>query len=225
MARVLFTSRDGGVSAGDFHSNNLGLHVGDDREAVLRNRGLLAHQFSLEKIVFMNQTHSTTVMEISETLNSLTHSVDADAIFTTQKNVGLAVQVADCIPLLLHSPQVVAAVHVGRRGLLNGIIGKVLDQLSNYCDLQDLVAEIGPAICGDCYEVDLETYLAVVEKIPQCATSAKEHRLDLVAGSTALLSRVGVQVRNWHACTRCNEGYFSYRKNPVTGRQVGVVAL
>ncbi|MEI6406155.1 MAG: peptidoglycan editing factor PgeF [Actinomycetes bacterium] len=225
MGRILFTSKDGGVSAGDYYSNNLGLHVGDDPEIVMRNRKLLVDEFSLENIVFMEQTHSTTVVEIFEPFNSLTNSVEADAIITTQRNVGLAVQVADCIPLLLYSPQVVAAVHVGRRGLLNGIIEKVLEHITHYCDPKDLVAEIGPAICSECYEVDQETYMAAIEKIPECATSENELRLDLVAGSSALLSRGGVHVRNWHVCTRCDEGYFSYRKNPVTGRQVGVVAL
>ena len=104
--------------------NNLALHTGDDRDRVLRNREDLQRDLHLDSLQFMNQTHSNTVVMVNAASEI---DPDADALVTQQPGLGLAVLVADCIPLLLSSPTCVAAVHVGRVGMTNGIIDKTLD--------------------------------------------------------------------------------------------------
>jgi YfiH family protein len=221
MARILFTSRTGGIGSPPYLSFNLGQHVADDPKVVAKNRHSLLSEFSVDSIFYMDQVHGIDIFEVTSETKA---TPIADAIFTREKNVALAVQVADCIPLLLASSSMVAAVHVGRKGLAGGIIEKVLDLFHEASDIQ-VKADIGPAICGNCYEVDLETYESVIALVPETATSSQRHHLDLINGAKSILNRNGVAVRDWGICTKENQNYFSYRRDGVTGRQAGVIAL
>ena len=122
MARALFTNRDGGQSTGPYRDFNLALHVGDDPAVVARNRSLLAASLGIPatSLRFMNQSHGSRVAIVG-TSEKTAELPEADALFTQQSGVALVVLVADCIPLLLVSDQGVAAVHVGRKGLVAGI--------------------------------------------------------------------------------------------------------
>lgn len=221
MARTLFTGRAGGFSLGNYSSFNLGTHVQDDFDTVIKNREFLRTLFSVEHLVFMNQSHGTNVIEI---ISGEEPVQNADAIFTSTKGIGLAVLVADCIPLLISSGSMVAAVHVGRRGLLAGIIQKVITYFPK-TGHENISAVIGPCICTHCYEVDLVTYENAISLIPELATSLELHRLDLVAGAKAILAAHDVSVTDYSICTRENQNYFSFRRNALTGRQAGVIAL
>lgn len=221
MARILFTSRSGGYSAPPYLSFNLGQHVGDDPQVVAKNRHNLLAEFSADSIFYMDQVHGIDIFEVTSETKT---TPIADAIFTREKNVALAVQVADCIPLLLSSSSMVAAVHVGRKGLAGGIIEKIIE-LFHDVKAEEIKADIGPAICGDCYEVDPETYESVISRVPETATTSRRFHLDLIKGAENILSRNEIAVRDWGICTKENPNYFSYRRDGVTGRQVGVIAL
>lgn len=221
MARILFTSRSGGSSSTPYLSFNLSQRVADDPLVVAKNRHFLLSEFSVDSIFYMDQVHGTDIIEVTSETKT---APIADAIFTREKNVALAVQVADCIPLLLSSSSMVAAVHVGRKGLTSGIIEKVIELFYEGEDTQ-IKADIGPAICGKCYEVDLETYESVIALVPETATSIQRRHLDLIKGAKNKLDRSGIAVRDWGICTKENQNYFSYRRDGVTGRQVGVIAL
>ena len=155
-----FTNRLGGASQGFYSSLNLGDHVGDQPSDVLANRE------SLEKlhgpIQFMNQVHGSRIVIIE---NVTDEAPTADALVTGIPGVTLAVMVADCIPLLLTSREAVAAVHVGRRGLVNGIAVTTLE-LMREMGAQDICATIGPAICGSCYEVSSQLHDEVIAQFP-----------------------------------------------------------
>lgn len=83
-----------------------------------------------------------------------------DAALTNQPGLLLAVQVADCLPLLLVDPgrRVVAAVHAGWRGTLAGIAEKTVGRMRRdfNCQPKRLLAAIGPGIHRCCYEVGPE---------------------------------------------------------------------
>ena len=129
MARRLFTNRLGGVSKPPFESFNLALHVGDDAIAVAENRSRLAALVGVspEKIFFMNQVHGRDVAIIEEGSDpSVAPSVDA--LFTKVSGVALVTLIADCVPVLLYSEGAVAAVHIGRKGLIAGVLDSALEK-------------------------------------------------------------------------------------------------
>jgi len=125
---------------------------------------------------------------------------------------------------LLKSDVAVAAVHVGRKGLMNGITRNTIDAM------RDLGAEvihsyIGPNICGGCYEVGEDIFEDVVSKYPAADSSERTGKktLDLVAGlktdlkDTVLLDLSSCVLEDRHA--------FSYRRDGITGRQAGAIWL
>lgn len=227
MAQTRFTSRTGGVSNGAFADFNLALHVGDKPDSVNANRARLSELTGISKArtFYMNQVHGAEVFEVRASSISAT-TPTADALFTTEPGVALVVLTADCIPLLLSSPTAIAAVHVGRKGLVAGVLDSTLA-----CFAQsgaagaEITAELGAAICGDCYEVDLQTYREVTRAHPATATDEARHHLDLIAGVLAALNRVGARTLVSQDCTVHSPGYFSYRRDRVTGRQAGVIWL
>jgi YfiH family protein len=216
-----FTKRTGGVSHGAFASLNLGTHVGDEIGDVLRNRELVAQEFGPTQ--YMNQVHGDRIALIEEVTDE---APTADALVTGIPGITLAVMVADCIPLLLQSRESVAAVHVGRRGLVNGIAQRSIEVMREM-GAGEITAIIGPAICGKCYEVSEDVYREVIEMHPLAAsqTFSGTLSLDLPAALRAVLIAEQVSVVDEFICTLESNEHFSYRRDGVTGRQAGIISL
>jgi YfiH family protein len=219
---TFFTDRLGGASSGEYASLNLGDHVGDDLEVVVGNRALVSAKFGSTQ--YMNQVHGNRVAIIEEVTDEVP---TADALVTGIPGITLAVMVADCIPLLLKSKDAVAAVHVGRKGLLNRVAEKAIDVMREISDAQ-ISAIIGPAICGKCYEVSPEIFSEVTASHPESASQTRSNTtsLDLVAALISDLGKLGItEIDNQSRCTLEDKDLYSYRRDGATGRQAGLVWL
>ena len=168
----------------------------------------------------MKQTHGNKIVVVDSQSSPNGAIYDGDAVVTDKPNVALAVQVADCLPLLLISKSVVAAVHVGRKGLLNKVAVAALDQMKKL-GADQISGVVGPHICGECYEVDSQMYSQITKEYP--ATGGKSNHLNLLAGLKDQLAKV--EITSLGICTKENSDYFSYRKDATLGRQVGVISL
>ncbi len=212
-----FTDRRGGSSLGAYEFLNFGFHVGDDPAAVTSNR------LTIPNAQFMNQVHGNDVVHVDHLLDS---DPTCDAMITTKTGISLAVMVADCIPLLLLSREAVAAVHVGRAGLINKVAIKTLHQMRTLGAI-DVHAIIGPSICGRCYEVPFEMQQDVIADHPRAFSTTHKGTpgLDLPAALIADLVSEGVSYEASTVCTMEDELYFSHRKQNPTGRFAGVVSL
>lgn len=219
---IHFTDRHGGVSEGNYTSLNLGDHVGDSLQSVAINREIISEKFGATQ--YMNQVHGNRVAVIEEVTDEVP---TADALITGIPGITLAVMVADCIPLILSSKHSVAAVHVGRKGLVNRVAEKTIEIMREISD-QEITATLGPAICGKCYEVSQDIFDEVVASHPAAATrtSANTPSLDLVAGLITDLKSLGIKsIDNQSRCTVESDDLFSYRRSAITGRQAGLVWL
>lgn len=216
----VFTTRRNGASLAPYESLNLAQHVGDNAETVARNRELLSKITG--PIQFMNQVHGDEVVEVK----SIGDDPTCDALITHAPGIALAVMVADCIPLLLSSSTVVGAVHVGRRGLMNSVAVKAVDAMRKL-GADQIHAQLGPSICGRCYEVPQELADEVVAKHPAASslTNKLTPALDLPRALIADLVASGVTYEASTICTLENDEYFSYRRHNITGRNAGVVWL
>jgi YfiH family protein len=194
--------------------------VGDSAETVARNRELLSEITG--PIQFMNQVHGDEVVEVK----SIGDDPTCDALITRAPGIALAVMVADCIPLLLSSSTVIGAVHVGRRGLMNSVAVKAVDAM-RILGADQIHAQLGPSICGRCYEVPQELADEVVAKHPAASslTNNLTPALDLPRALIAVLVAIGVTYEASTICTLENDEYFSYRRHNITGRNAGVVWL
>lgn len=201
---------------------NLATHVGDDPLTVSRNRSTLAADLGVDHLYGMNQVHGDRV--VVATLQT----PDADGLVTALPGQALMVLVADCIPLLLWDQQanVIAAVHVGRRGLVNQVALNALDQMREL-GAHAITGVMGPAICGHCYEVPLTLQEEVVAVSPASRSTTREGTpgLDIRNGLAAQLAERGVQVERDKRCTREDDQLFSYRRDSKTGRFAGVIMV
>lgn len=240
-ARALFTSRAGGVSTGDAAGLNLARHVGDDDTAVDANRDRVERAMGVS-VLYVDQVHSPDVLVVEdlagdeegrglEVLRARPRT--ADALVTSRRDVALAMMVADCLPVLLVDAEagVIGAAHAGRRGLLDGVLEATVEAMARRGARPGAIsADIGPSVCGACYEVPLamreeaETTLSGIGADTSWGTPS----LDLRAGAVTALARAGVPrgaIGSQAPCTVEDPAYFSYRRAARTGRQAGVIRL
>ncbi|SEF63157.1 conserved hypothetical protein [Actinacidiphila yanglinensis] len=231
-ARFAFTDRWGGASAVPYDSLNLGGAVGDDPAAVLANRERAARALGRDagRVVWMNQVHGREVAVVDRPWGE--QPVPAvDAVVTTRADLTLAVLTADCVPVLLADPAagVVAAAHAGRPGLVAGVVpAAVAAMVEQGARPERIRAQLGPSVCGKCYEVPAALRGDVVATVPEAyaETSWGTPAVDVSAGVTAQLTRCGVRVIDGPTvCTLESSDHFSYRRDRTTGRLAGYVWL
>lgn len=211
-----FTTRESGVSPFPYDSANVGYHVGDDPAHVARNRQILTDMTG--ELTWMDQVHGTTIAWARDG-----GTPQADALMVTE-GTGAAVMVADCVPLLLWATDLSlgAVVHVGRAGLMAGIVPRVLDVFAEH-DKTDIQGIIGPHICGSCYEVSDDLAREAERFGAASITRWGSQGIDLAAGICN--QAPDIDLDQSPICTLEDDRYFSYRRNPQTGRFAGVLAL
>lgn len=205
--------------------HNLGYHVGDDAEKVTQERTALSRELGTP-IVWMNQTHSTTVCTLvprcedgatgmilvdgeipfDPTQIDVGQHIEADGLILDMRSsaarpAAIAVMTADCLPVLMSdiSGSVVAAVHAGRVGLENGILLRALECYAQRgIPAHDICVTIAPAICGKCYEVPEEMAKRSARLLDEveAQTSWGTPSLDLPHAAERQLRDAGVQCVN-----------------------------
>jgi polyphenol oxidase len=230
VVSTVFTDRTGGVSEPPYDSLNLGTHVGDDPLAVAENRWRTAARLGLDpdRVVWMDQVHGARVEVVDGPADAPVPGTDG--LVTDRPGLALAVLVADCVPVLLRDDAagVVAAVHAGRKGVQSGVVPAALTAMARLgADAASTTAELGPGICGRCYEVPQEMADEVTAVVPEAAarTARGTPGLDLRRGLAAELRTRGVQVQLRGGCTAEDPSLFSHRRSGVTGRSAGLVWL
>lgn len=245
---AVVTTRHGGVSTGPYASLNLGAQVGDDFEAVRRNRGLVAAALGVDRLTIAAQQHTNRVAVVDRGTAGRGHDGVAgsrsafpatDALVTDLPGVALAVVVADCAPVVLFDPvhRAIGVAHCGRAGTLSGMLPNTIEAMSQAYGSSpgDLLAGIGPAIRAASYEVgDAEAAEVTAAFGPDAAGLLRPTRpghctLDLVGGLRIQLRRAGVKDANVHDLgidTRTNaDEFFSHRAARPSGRFAAVALL
>jgi polyphenol oxidase len=162
------TSREGGVSVGNYASFNLSPFTGDDESSFAENKKILCDKLKIdsENLIIPFQTHGSEVREIDRAFFELSAEErreclnGVDAVVTQLPGICVGVTTADCVPMLFFDPikQVVAAVHAGWRGTCAGIAEKAIRFMIEKYKSQpaDILVAIGPSISADVYEVGEE---------------------------------------------------------------------
>lgn len=221
------TTRYGGFSQAPFDSLNVGLHVGDNPDCVLKNRRRLQSSLGLKKqLLWLEQVHGNTVISADHPINTLV----ADAIYSKKEHTVCAVQTADCLPLLICSisSYCIAAVHAGWKGLSNSVIENAILALG--CHPRDLLVWLGPAIGPQAFIVGEDVVEAFIEK-DQAAQSAfhvidnNKWRANLYKLAKQRLHKLGIDtVYGGEYCTYTDlKRFFSYRRDQVTGRMLSFI--
>ncbi len=152
---------------------NLGFTDWDKTETVAANRDTFFGALAKKKmrLVLLRQVHSDIVYVVGPSeVPQGQDSPQGDALITQQPGVWLAVQTADCMPILLADTKnrAIAAIHSGWRGTAQRIAAKTLGRMQMEFGTrpQDMIAAIGPGIGPCCYEVGHEVIKEFAAKFP-----------------------------------------------------------
>jgi len=182
-------------------------------------------------IVRATQVHGARVVTVEET-PAAGEVVDAgacDAVVTRLPGVGLAIQTADCVPVLLTAPGAVGAAHAGWRGSASNVAGVAAQALLSLSPSRAAArAWLGPSIGPCCYEVGGEVAGRFPPRFTRAAGAGKFF-LDLPGIVRWQLEEAGIPPENVSAhpsCTMCGgERFASYRRDRErAGRMIALVA-
>lgn len=230
---ALVTTRCGGFSDGPFASWNLATHVGDDVEAVRKNRQLLGERYNLPgEPIWLKQVHGNESIR-AETVGSSNANgrLAADAAIACSVGRVCAVLTADCVPVLVCDSEgrAVGAIHAGWRGLASGVIEAAVAQFPRP---SELLAWLGPAISAGVYEVGAEVRDRVIDRLPDARhafyhSRPAHYHADLCALARYCLRAAGV--RNISGGEFCTYGdarrFYSHRRDGRCGRMASLIWL
>lgn len=229
------TTREGS-NKNVYNSLNLAIHIGDDYDKVMGNRKLVAEafNFSPENYIILNQVHGNNIAVVKKIKGFLEDRSKiiptSDAVITNLPNFCLTLHVADCVPILFFDPKkkVIGAAHAGWKGTVKQIALLTVQKMSEEfnCDPADIVVGIGPAICGDCYDVGDEVVQEYRNKLPDFVEVIKmkgnKKFVNLKLANKLQLLKAGIKIENIEIAVFCTKKrsdlFFSKRAD---GRVVG----
>tara|TARA_B110000014_G_scaffold217075_1_gene171503 strand:+ start:10764 stop:11486 length:723 start_codon:yes stop_codon:yes gene_type:complete len=177
-------------------------------------------------IICMNQIHGNEALEVSR--SDLNKFLNADAIYTQSKKLALAVSSADCLPIILASNDAseIAAIHVGWRGLANGVIDSTLKLFKN--KHSELSAWFAPCISIENFEVSKDVLEQFnnknLDKFFFPLKAKDKWKFDLRNAALKVMQRKGVKVNQSNLCTYTEDNlFYSYRRDKTSKRMQTIV--
>ena len=180
-AEILFSDRTGGVSAPPFDTANAGYSRGDDPGNVDENRvrigaGLGGRVSDPAEWISLHQVHGAVVYPADVAGPTTGHPAPyADASVSAEPGAVLSVLTADCGPVALVAPGVVAAVHAGWRGVAAGVLEAAVAEVRRRGS-GAVRAVLGPCIHPECYEFSPADLAPIAERLGREVVSHHRRR-------------------------------------------------
>ncbi len=236
-----FFTREGGFSSGLYSSLNTGLGSQDDRETVKRNRAKICGELGVPTLVTPYQVHSpdAVIVEMPWDHDEPDSVPRADAVVTDRPGFAIAVNTADCTPILFASGdgKVIGAAHAGWKGAIGGVLASAVERMREL-GATDIHAAIGPTISQASYEVGPEFQAQFVARDPANARffvpslKPTHYMFDLPGFVRVQLEALDLaSIEDLALCTYADEQrFFSYRRTthraePDYGRQLSAICI
>lgn len=237
--RAVFSKRDTNNHLEPYAGFNICHYTGDDAQHIDDCRNSLCQYLGISRdhLIIPRQTHSTNIAVINNIPFDPDSLIDVDAIVTNMKGVALAINTADCVPILLVEDDagIIAAAHSGWRGTIGNIAGKTIERMVQMgASPLRIKAYIGPSICCDCFEVGDDVELKFTDKFGfnQGVVQYQHLRchIDLQQACRLQLIKAGVvdsRIKLSGICSHCNpKQYFTARTHGIkSGRTASVIML
>lgn len=237
---VAFSTCRGCVIDGDNYSGFNACHyTGDEENHVEQCREQLCVTLGINRdnLIIPRQTHSLNIAVVDEIPFDTSRLENIDALVTTLPNVAIAVNTADCVPLVFVEEEVgiIAVAHSGWKGTVGCIASKTVAQMiACGADASRIKVTMGPCICGDCFEVGDEVVEQFVKNrfdTPQIILNGYGERshIDLPQACRKSLLEAGVLDENIafpKECSRCNpQKFFSARRLGINSGRTLTIAV
>ncbi len=175
---------------------------------------------------WLRQVHGAGVVTVTEPGEHA--GACADASVTAVPQAVLAVQAADCAPVVLLGEAAVGVVHAGWRGLVDGVIEASVQAMRSLGS-ESIRAVIGPCIRSGCYEFgagDLDAVVRALGPPARGRTTRGTASLNVAGAASAALRKAGVDVvEDVAVCTACSPDHWSWRARGDRQRQAAVAWL
>ena len=222
-------NRHGGVSPPPWDSNNVSFGLGDNAENVRANREQIKKALGFKHLVSAKQVHGSNVY-IADDIPAGDLEVNGfDALITNVPGIGLMIQQADCQAVFLFDPEkkAIGIAHAGWRGSIGNIIAETVFAMSKAFSTEpaDVKAAISPSLGPCCAE-----FVNFRSELPAAlhGYQVRADYFDFWAISRDQLTAAGIRPENIHVtaiCTRCDQDFFSYRRDRDTGRFASVIGI
>ena len=215
--------RQGGYSEGRYGEFNINRYCGDSDEAIRKNREALCRLLDItdDRLLMPHQVHKAEIAVVDEQ-----RDIDLegyDALMTNVEEVCIGVSTADCIPVLLYDQKqrAICAVHAGWRGTVMRIVEQAVSRMQNVYGTSphDLIAQIGPGIHLESFEVGDEVYESFMKagfNMERISRKYDKWHIDLPECNRLQLIETGIpehQINVSHVCTfQQSDTFFSARR-------------
>ncbi|MGI6714105.1 MAG: polyphenol oxidase family protein [Bacilli bacterium] len=234
--------RTGGVSKPPYQSLNLAYQVGDEVAAVQENREKFFTSLGLQatELVFTYQSHSTILKKATRAdggrgYYAFDDGLAGDALYTDERNLGLAIYHADCVPIFFYVPtrRLIGVIHAGMTGTLKGVTKLVIKE---FCEKEkvnpaDIYCYIGPCLTFSHQKI-------TPEQRDEIAARGDEYQAGLKAvGDNLYFDTLLVNVIHLRGCGipidhidhsgecvyELEHQYFSFAREKKTGRMISLI--
>ncbi len=235
-----FLGRIGGVSTGIYAGLNCSLGSDDIRDNVLENRRrAVAAIMPGAALARVYQIHSPDVITVTGPIDQ-DDPPKADALVTDRPDILLAVQTADCVPVLFSDAHagVVGAAHSGWKGAFTGVNEATINAMEALgADRSHIICAIGPCIAQRSYEVDAGFFQRFAEADPENERffgdgKAGHYQFDIEGYVAARLAAAGITTVECLGEDTYSQPdrFFSYRRSchrnePGYGGQMSLIGL
>ena len=196
-------------------------------EEVQKNRDLVCAALNAKEIAILHQVHEADVHYATEGTETSSEP-QMDAVYTDQKNIILAIQTADCVPVLISDKdgKVIGAAHCGWKSAIKDILEKLVSKMKDKGALE-FMAIIGPSIHQESYEVNKSYFDAFLEEANENArffipsTKHEYFMFDLSGYVRSKLEMLGISdiYHIYEDTYKEVEKYPSYRRHCHTGEE------
>ncbi|NBO24340.1 MAG: laccase domain-containing protein [Chlamydiae bacterium] len=185
--------------------------------------------FSLNRVIYLNQTHSDHIYLVNQLFNS-SQVLEGDALITQEKKCALLAFHADCQVCFVYDPktEAIGIVHAGFRGQIQKIYSKMIHRMQREMgvNVKDLMVFFSPSLCQKHAE-----FIHYEKEFPPKLWIYKDHlhRFDLKKMGLDEWIDLGVKKSNIFTNSDCTyenvELFYSYRQDKTPFRHVSYVFL
>ncbi|RCW51387.1 MULTISPECIES: peptidoglycan editing factor PgeF [unclassified Halanaerobium] len=247
LFKIIFSTRRGGISDFPYNSLNLGLHVGDKKDNVIKNRDILFNAAGINKksAVVVEQIHGSRIAVVDKKNSGCGYFAHSNALsgfdgmITKEKNLPLFAFFADCVPIILFDDKnrTAGIAHAGWRGTIEKIAARIVDKAVKEFSskLADINIIIGPSISMKNYEVDKKLADLFLQEFNNrdnfIIKLNNSYYLDLKKVNRKILLDLGIKnenifVENKYCTFEDEDLFYSYRRDGrSTGRMAAVIEI
>ena len=195
----------------DYSRNN-------DIKSCINNLDLISNATGIESSSwsFVSQKHTNLCLKI-EKPNDYSNLPEADAQITSVPGICLAIQTADCVPIIIIDKvnMQIASIHAGWKGAFSGIIENTINMMNSHT--QEFIAIIGPCIKQQSYEIQDDFYKKFIDEDSNNEVFFKNNDnkkfFDVESYAKSKLEKLGIkEIYSINEDTYINQqDWFSYR--------------